>query len=97
MALLDRINDDMKTAMKARDKFTTGVLRMLLSEFKYAMTSEQRTTTLDDEQALRVLNAYKKRLKKSIEAYPDGDKRTEIAKEIDVVDAYLPAEEPRAN
>lgn len=98
MSLFDQISEDMKTAMKARDKFKTGVLRMLLSEFKYAMTAEQRATTLEDEQALRVLKAYRKRLKKSLEAYPEGEKRIEIAQEIAVVDAYLPAEEaPRPN
>lgn len=93
MSLLEKINENMKSAMKAKDKFRTGVLRMLLSEFKYAMTAEQRMTTLDDEQALKVLKAYRKRLKKSLDAYPEGEKRQEITQEIAIVDEYLPVEE----
>ncbi|WP_141734900.1 GatB/YqeY domain-containing protein [Oligoflexus tunisiensis] len=89
LSLMERISEDMKTAMRARDKFKTGVLRMLLSEFKYAMTSDQRSTTLEDEQALKVITAYRKKLKKSLDAYPEGDKRTEIAQEIDIVESYM--------
>ena len=36
MSLKERINEDLKTAMKAKDKERTSVLRMLLSEVKYA-------------------------------------------------------------
>ncbi len=93
MSLSEKINENMKSAMQAKDKFRTGVLRMLLSEFKYAMTAEQRVTSLDDEQALKVLKAYRKRLEKSLEAYPEGERRQEITQEIAIVDEYLPAEE----
>lgn len=75
--------------MKAQDKFKTGVLRMLLSEFKYAMTTDQRSASLEDELASRVLAAYRLKLQKSLDAYPEGDKRSEIAAEIALVDLYL--------
>jgi uncharacterized protein len=86
---MERISEDMKNAMRAKDKFKTGVLRMLLSEFKYAMTSDQRSTTLEDDQALKVITAYRKKLKKSLDAYPEGDKRAEIAEEIGIVESYM--------
>lgn len=89
LTLTERISEDMKNAMKAKDKFRTGVLRMLLSEFKYAMTSDQRSTSLDDDHALKVISAYRKKLKKSLDAYPEGDKRSEIAQEIDIVESYM--------
>jgi uncharacterized protein YqeY len=89
LSLMERISEDMKNAMRAKDKFKTGVLRMLLSEFKYAMTSDQRSTRLEDEQALKVISAYQKKLKKSLDAYPEGEKRTEIAQEIDIVESYI--------
>jgi hypothetical protein len=89
LSLMERISEDMKEAMRAKDKFRTGVLRMLLSEFKYAMTSDQRSSTLDDEHALRVMTAYRMKLAKSLDAYPEGDKRTEIAQEIGIVESYI--------
>lgn len=89
LSLMERISEDMKEAMRAKDKFRTGVLRMLLSEFKYAMTSDQRSTTLEDEHALKVISAYCNKLTKSLDAYPEGDKRTEIVQEIDIVERYM--------
>lgn len=89
LTLMERIAEDMKNAMKAKDKFRTGVLRMLLSEFKYAMTSDQRSSSLEDDHALKVISAYQKKLKKSLDAYPEGEKRTEIAQEIDIVESYM--------
>jgi len=94
LSLTERINEDMKTAMKAKDKLRTGVLRMLLSEFKYAMTTDQKATTLDDEQAAKVLKAYSKQLKKSLDAYPESEKekRQTISQELEIVDSYLSKE-----
>ena len=94
MTLMERISDDMKTAMKAKDKFKTTVLRMILSDFKYAMTANERSTSLDDESALKVIKSYRKKLKKSIDAFPESEveRRAEIAREIEVVDVYLPQE-----
>jgi uncharacterized protein YqeY len=90
MALMEQISEEVKTAMKAKDKFKLSVLRMLLAEFKLAMTSDQRTTTIDDETALKLIQKYKKKLMKSIDAYPEGEKREQIAKEIELVDSYIP-------
>lgn len=89
MSLQEQISEDMKNAMKAKDKVRTGVLRMLLSEFKYAMTASERSSTLEDELALKVITAYSKKLKKSLDAYPEGHKRTEIAQEIGIVESYM--------
>lgn len=90
MSLMQTITDDLKAAMKAKNKEKTAVLRMVLSEFKYAMTSNDRDETLDDETALKVLNTYHKRLEKSLADYPDGEMKDKIHAEIAIVDTYLP-------
>lgn len=92
MSLMERINNDMKDAMRAKDKFKTQVLRMVLSDFKYAMTAKERSDTLDDESAQKVVKSYHKKLKKSYDAFPESEaeRRSEIAKEIEIVAAYLP-------
>lgn len=91
MSLVEQMSNDMKDAMRAKDKFKTQVLRMVLSDFKYAMTAKERTDTLDDESAQKVVKAYHKKLKKSYDAFPETEteRRAEIAKEIDIVAVYL--------
>ncbi len=92
MSLQERLNNDMKDAMRAKDKFKTQVLRMVLSDFKYAMTAKERADSLDDESAAKVIKAYHKKLKKSYDAFPESEteRRAEIAKEIEIVAVYLP-------
>ena len=87
---MEQITADIKTAMKAKDKFRTQVLRMVLSEFKYALTSDAQTKTPPDDQAIKLLNSYHKRLTKSLDDYPDGEKKDEIKKELAIVEEYLP-------
>ncbi len=94
MSLMQTITDDLKSAMKAKEKEKTAVLRMVLSEFKYAMTSSDRDGTLDDASALKVLNTYHKRLEKSLADYPDGEMKDKIRSEIAIVEAYLPRKAP---
>jgi len=90
LSLMDTIASDLKTAMKQQDRFTTSVLRMVLSEFKYAMTSHAREETLEDDSALKILGTYQKRLEKSLSDYPDGEKKDLIRQEIALVETYLP-------
>lgn len=90
MSLKDRINEDLKTAMKARDKDRTSVLRMLLSELKYAQAAVNVHQDLPDDEVLRVVTTYHKRLVKSLDDYPEGDRRVAIQGEIKIVDEYLP-------
>jgi hypothetical protein len=87
---METITQDLKEAMKAKDKLRTSVLRMVLSEFKYAMTSEEREATLNDEAATKVLQTYHKRLGKSLADYPEGEKKDQIRKEIAIIEHYLP-------
>ncbi|WP_132319993.1 GatB/YqeY domain-containing protein [Pseudobacteriovorax antillogorgiicola] len=86
---MEQIKGDLKDAMKAKDKFKTQVLRMVLSEFNYANTAPNAEG--DDQMALKVLSSYHKRLVKSLDDYPEGDRRNDIQKEVALVALYLPA------
>jgi len=90
MGLKDQISEDIKTAMKARDPKLTGVLRMMLSEIKYLQAQTNLHTEIDDQSVIKVLSTYQKRLVKSLDEYPDGDKKEEIKSEIVIVERYLP-------
>lgn len=87
---MQTISNDLKAAMKAKDKETTNVLRMILSELKYAMTDGNREESLDDDTALKVLLTYHKRLDKSLADYPEGEQRQQIKSEMAIVERYLP-------
>lgn len=90
LSLKERINEDLKTAMKAKDKNRTSVLRMLLSELKYAAAAVNVHADQSEEEVLKVVSAYHKRLTKSLDDYPEGEKRDDIRKEIATVEEYLP-------
>jgi uncharacterized protein YqeY len=90
MALKDQINEDLKTAMKAKDKDKTSVLRMILSEIKYAQAAVNVHQDLPEGEVQTVVATYQKRLVKSLDDYPEGEKRTQIQCEIAIVEHYLP-------
>lgn len=90
MNLRDKISEDLKVSMKAQDKFRTGVLRMVLSEIKYAQAAVGMHNELDPAAMEKAVSGYHKKLVKSLEDYPEGDKRTTIQNEIKIVEAYLP-------
>lgn len=90
----EQIDLDLKNAMKSGDKFTLSVLRMLKSE----LINESRKGSLHeltDEDVLKVIKKGVKTRKDSIEEYTNYGKletATELQKEIDVLNKYLPAE-----
>jgi len=90
MSTLAKISSDIKDAMRAREKVKLGVLRMVLSEIKYAQANVNVHQELPEAETLKVINTYHKRLAKSIAEYPDPEKKAEIQAEIDIVESYLP-------
>lgn len=90
-ALRNRINEDLKTAMKAQDKVRLGTLRLLLSAIKQQEVDNR--ITLDDAAILAVIEKAIKQRRESIRQYEAGN-RPELAAaeqaEIDVLQAYLP-------
>ena len=90
MTLKERLGEDLKTAMKARDKDRTSVLRMLLSELKYAQAAINVHQELPEDEVVKVVTSYQKRLTKSLEDFPEGERREQIRAELAIVDDYLP-------
>lgn len=90
--LKSRIQDDMKTAMKAGDKPRLGVIRLMLAAIKQREIDER--ITLDDTQTLAVLDKMVKQRRDSISQYASAG-REDLAEverfEIGVIQDYLPA------
>ena len=90
--LKSRIQDDMKTAMKAGDKPRLGVIRLMLAAIKQREVDER--IELDDAQTLAVLDKMVKQRRDSISQYESAG-REDLAEverfEVGVIQDYLPA------
>lgn len=86
-----RIKEDMKAAMKAKEKEKLGVIRLILAAIKQREVDER--ILLDDQQVLQLLDKMVKQRRDSIEQY-DKAGRDDLAeveqKEILVIQSYLP-------
>ncbi len=93
LSLLTTLNEDMKQAMRAKDKETLQVIRML----KASIQNEQikKGQDLNDEEELTVLSREMKQRRDSLTEFEKAD-RTDLAekvkKEIVIVENYLPAQ-----
>ncbi len=90
MSTMNKITGDIKEAMKSKDKVRLSVLRMVLSELKYAQASVNAQETLAEQEVIKIVATYHKRLIKSLADFPDPVKKSEIQNEADIVSAYLP-------
>lgn len=91
MSLLSTLNDDMKTAMKARDKETLSVIRML----KASIQNEQIKIgqELNAEEELTVLSREMKQRRDSLSEFEKAgrdDLAEKVKGEIAIVEKYLP-------
>lgn len=86
-----RILDDIKTAMRAKDKGRLGVLRLISSAIKQREVDER--IELDDTQVITVLEKMLKQRRDSIEQFTAAD-RLELAdiekKEVEIIQSYMP-------
>jgi len=91
MSLKDQINEDMKSAMRAKDSERLGTIRLLLSAMKQKEVDER--ITLDDAAVIAIVDKLIKQRKDSVAAYAQAQ-REDLAdierKEIVVLEAYLP-------
>ena len=91
--MYEKINTDLKEAMKNQDKFTLSVLRMLKSALQLDSISKKHE--LSDEEVMSVIKKQVKTRKDSIEEFKKYNKDEEVAKleqEIEILNAYLPEE-----
>jgi hypothetical protein len=92
MSLKDRINDDMKAAMRAKETERLGTIRLLNAAIKQREVDER--TTLDDTAVIGVVDKMLKQRKDSIEAFEKAGRQDLADKEkaeVAVLQAYLPA------
>ncbi len=94
MTLQQRIDGDLKDAMRAKDAVRLGVLRMLKSAMKYGAIEKSRAEAeLDDAEAIQVIRKQVKQRQDSIESFEKGG-RPELAskekEELAILSAYLP-------
>ncbi|MBL4744206.1 MAG: GatB/YqeY domain-containing protein [Cycloclasticus sp.] len=86
-----RIREDMKTAMKAREKVKLGVIRLILAAIKQKEVDER--IELNDQQVLQLLDKMVKQRRDSIEAFDKAgrdDLSTIEQNEIPIIQNYLP-------
>lgn len=92
--LKEKLDADLKEAMRSKNELTTSVLRMLKSAIKYKEV-EPGAKALDDAAILQVIGTLIKQRRDSVEQYKAGG-RAELAekeeKEIAVLQSYLPAQ-----
>ncbi len=89
--LKNRITDDMKSAMKARDKESTRATRMILEAIKQKEVDDR--TVLDDSQVITVINKMVKQRKDSISQFTDAGREDLVKVEKDelaILNTYMP-------
>jgi uncharacterized protein YqeY len=91
MSLIQRIEDELKTAMRARDRERTDVLRLTLASLRAAEKEVQRPLKEDEE--LHVLQRERKRRLEAAEAFRAGAREEQAAKEereLEVIQEFMP-------
>ncbi|MBK8070577.1 MAG: GatB/YqeY domain-containing protein [Ramlibacter sp.] len=92
MSLKERITEDMKAAMRAKDSERLGTIRLLTAAMKQREVDER--IELDDAAVIAIVDKMLKQRKDSIEAFEKAARQDladrEIA-EVKVLQAYLPA------
>jgi len=92
MPLKERITEDMKTAMRARDSARLGTIRLLQAALKQKEVDER--VTLDDAAIVVIVDKLIKQRRDSVAAFEQAGRQDLVEQEsaeIAVLQAYLPA------
>src|SRR5262245_34777690 len=91
--MLEKLQEQLKNSMRSKDEVRTSVLRMLISDFKYAKI--EKRGELDEAESVQVIKRAMKKRKESIEMYEKGG-RPELASkeaaELKILQEFVPAE-----
>jgi len=92
MGLKEKINEDLKNAMKSKDEIrlqTIRSIRALILEFEKSGSGKE----LNEEEAIKLLTSAAKKRKEAIEQYESAG-RIDLAekekKELQIIEEYLP-------
>jgi hypothetical protein len=93
MSLQQRLDDDLKGAIKSSDKLRTSVLRMLKAAVKYKQIEKNRE--LSEEEIISVISMLSKQRRESINLFLKGG-REDLAdkekQELSIIQSYLPSQ-----
>lgn len=93
MALFEQISEDIKAAMKARDKVRLETLRNIKKVFLEAKTAPGANDTLEDADALKIISKLAKQGKESAATFVEQNRQdladAELA-QVSVLEEYLP-------
>ncbi|MDF1757337.1 MAG: GatB/YqeY domain-containing protein [Legionellaceae bacterium] len=91
MTLKDQISNDLKDAMRARDKKTLDALRLVMAAFKQIEVDER--IELDDVRIVSVLDKLAKQRNESITQFKKADRNDLVVQEefeLGLISKYLP-------
>jgi uncharacterized protein len=91
MSLIEQIENELKSAMRARDRDRTDVLRLTLSSLRSAEKEVQRPLKEDEE--LHVLQRERRRRIEAAEGFRSGGREEQAAKEereLEVIKEFMP-------
>jgi uncharacterized protein YqeY len=93
MSLKERVQEDMKAAMRSGQKDRLGTVRLILAAIKQREVDER--IVLDDAQVIAVLEKMGKQRRESITQFEAGGRSDLVAKEnaeLAVISAYMPTQ-----
>lgn len=91
--MLEKLQQQLKESMRSKDEVRTSVLRMLISDFKYAQI--EKKGALDEAEGTQVIKRAIKKRKESIEMYEKGGRADLAAKEsaeLRILQEFVPPE-----
>lgn len=89
MTILEKINEELKLAIKAKDQLRLNTLRMLKTKI---LTVDARGN-LSDSETIKIFKTYYKNLKEALEQAKELNRpeaAEDLAKELDVIQEFLP-------
>ena len=93
--LAERMQQDLTTAMKARDELRVATLRMAISAVREEAVSGKQARELSDDEVEKVLRSQVKRRDEAAEAFQAAGREEQATRELDeraILSAYLPEE-----
>ena len=86
------LQDEIKTAMKAKDKLRLSILRQLHGEVKNIEVNERREVTEEDVDAMlkRLIKQTRETLDGSIKAGNDQERTDTLTAQVAILESYLP-------
>ena len=94
MPILDQLNEEMKTAMRAKDAARLGCIRQVKAKLLDATKAKGWQGEMDDARAQEIITSYVRSLQKGIEELGSGEQgrplREQYQAEVDYLGKFLP-------